>query len=635
MKTRVLVTCVGSGVGQSVVDSLNLSRNFYIVGCDGNPNVYAHSFCDKFYVVKGIYEDNYIENIIENALTEKIQIIIPGHDYELFLFSTNIDKFKSVGLEVLVSGADVIKASRNKKDWYNYFKPMGCSIVPTFELKEFLKNPDSSILPAIIKPAGGSASQGIFIINNIDEIPEDIGNDLIIQPYLFPEKSDNNYQKIKNMVDKGKFLQMSEISIQLIFDKNAKFKDIFISKNVLKNGVPVHIDPIKPKEFKHLDEILKFVPVLEEKGVMGPVNIQGRVTDKGIYFFEMNMRFTGITGNRALFGFNEVVYLVNNFLGKDAKLNGYSLNKVGVRQVACATIPKTTGINTITILGGGSNIGKYFIKKNIASTQKINLIVRESSIKKYEKMFAGYDNVQIISPVDEYLDNYLTESDALINFVSALANTTEEKMYEAIRFIQILIPRIAKAKISRIVNISSQSVYNQKLDEEKTEENEVFVDRAYAFQKVMMEELFASINQYNPLSKVVSLRLTRVLNPKDKEQCGFFGKIISELKKGNTVKIQTPLNKTNLIHIHDVSRAIGFVLYQMSNFEEPEIINVGGANISMQDFCKKVENIFLIKDQVIYDEQKSDKIVSIVDDSKFKLLGWKCEKSIDDIIKEI
>lgn len=634
-ETVVLVTCVGSGVGQSIIDSLNLNGGYNLIGCDGNRNVYAHSFCDKFIVVPNLYSECYVQHILDLCIENNVDIVIPGHDHELLIFAQKYQLFKDNGVELLISDPNIIEVSRDKKKWFDYFSSKGCSIVPTFKLKDFLDSPDLSIFPAIIKPTGGSASQGIYIVNEFNQIPNILEDNLIIQPYLFPEKLDRNYQRIKSMVDKGKFLQMSEISIQLIFDKEAKFKNVFISNNVLKNGVPVHVDPINPKEFKYLDDVLKFVPVLEGNNVRGPVNIQGRVTDKGIYFFEMNMRFTGITGNRALLGFNEVAYLVNNFLGKDAKLKEYSFNKVGVRQVACTTIPRTTEIKELTILGGGSNVGEYFIKKNISPKVKVSLIARESSVEKYKKLFENYNNIQIISDTDEYLDNYLTSSDALVNFVSALANTSEEKIYDAIRFVQRLIPKITKAKIAKIINISSQSVYNQSLDEEKTEESEVLIDRAYAFQKIMMEDLFASVNQFNPLTKVVSLRLTRILNPEDIEQCGFFGKVVSELKNGNLIHIQTPLNKTNLIHVQDVSNVINFMLNKMNDFETTMKINVGGGNISMKEFSQKTQEVLSLEGIVTYGKQESAKIASVVDDSKIRQLGWGNEKSIIDIIKEM
>ena len=189
--TTILVTCVGSGVGQSVIDSLNLQRDFRIIGCDGNPNVYAHSFCDKLYVVPSLYSEGYTDYILKLCLENQVDVVIPGHDHELVIFAKEYDKFKSNGIEVIVSEPKLIAISRDKQEWYDFFTPLGCKIVPTVSVKEFLKNPDTDILPAIVKPSGGSASQGISIINDFKEL-EGLNEEDIIQPYLFPEKTDKN-----------------------------------------------------------------------------------------------------------------------------------------------------------------------------------------------------------------------------------------------------------------------------------------------------------------------------------------------------------------------------------------------------------------------------------------------------------
>ncbi|PIE87791.1 MAG: hypothetical protein CSA04_05210 [Bacteroidetes bacterium] len=634
--TSVLVTCVGSGIGQSVIDSLNLSRDYYIVGMDGNMAVYAHGFCDAFYPLPRISEEGYIEYVIGKALKERVDIVIPGHDAELHLFACNVEKFHNAGLEVLISEPDLIKISRNKKEWYDYFQGKGCRIAPTFFVKDYLKQPDLSLLPAIVKPVGGSASQGVSIINRLDDLKAMDGA-LILQPYLFPEKSDENYSKIAAMVAKGKFIQRSEISTQLIFDRHATFKGLFISKNVLKNGVPIHIEPMDPEKFQYLDEILRFVPLLEAKGVKGPVNIQGRVTEKGIYFFEMNMRFTGITGNRAQLGFNEVAYLVNNFLGKPAKLGRYTLGKVGVRQVACTTIASSKSGNIATVLGAGSHVGRGVIKRIAKEFSKINVIARPGSMAKYQRLFKDVEHLHIVNMEQESVLHCLTESTVLINFVSALANTPQEESYEAILFIQRLLPRIVKAKIPRIVQISSQSVYDSSLDKEKTEEDALCLSTPYAFQKRMMEELFASVNDYYPHSKVVSLRLARVLDPSDRVQCGFFGRIVEACCASESLHIHKPLNRTNLLHIEDVAGAILFVLEKMDAFERPEIMNVGGTeNMSIREFCEEVEKMVSSQQKIVtYGAQSAVEVASTLDCSKLRRMGWKNTKTVKDIISAL
>lgn len=635
--TTVLVTCVGSGVGQSVIDSLNLTRTFKIIGCDGNPNVYAHSYCDEFFVVPGLYSEGYTEYILELCIANNVNILVPGHDHELVLFGRAIDKFHENSIEVIVSDPAIIEVSRDKQEWYNYFAPLGCKIVPTISVREFLSSPDRSILPAIVKPSGGSASQGISIINDIGEV-DGLNPDDIIQPYLFPELSDPNYEKIVKAVKNGSFLQMSEISIQLIFNKDSKYQGVFISKNSLKNGVPVFVDPINPNTFEYIDEIMKFVPILESRAVRGPVNIQGRITPNGLYFFEMNMRFTGITGNRALLGFNEVNFLVRNFLNLDAKLDNYAINKVGVRQVACSTIQRQISKNDreiYTIFGGASKIGQEFVKRIQGMPVTVNLIVRNKSMEKYVQLFDSISTVNLISDDDPNLSQVLCQTDCLINFVSALAYEPEVKKFEAIRYIQRMSVLIAKAKITKIVNISSQSVYPQSLNVQKDESVMVDYSNSYSFQKIIIEDIFRSVKEYAPLTKVVSLRLPRVIIPSSPGQAGFFGKMIENYKNGLSTVIANPFNNTNLIHGDDVISAIEFVISKMSEQDFNEVINVSGHNLSLVEYTQFVQDEVVGEGKFVLESDETVHSSSMLNGTYLEQMGWNTTKSIRDIIKEL
>lgn len=636
----VLVTCVGSGVGQSAIDSLNIKREFKIIGCDGNPNVYAHSFCDQFFEVPGIYTDEYIEHILQLCIDNNVEVLIPGHDHELTLFAKDYKKFEDKGIKVIVSEPKIIAISRDKQDWYDFFAPLGCKIVPTTSVKEFLENPDETLFPAIVKPSGGSASQGISIVNQLSELENLKGED-IIQPYLFPEETDKNYQNIVNAVKKRNFVQLSEVSVQLIFNKQSIFTGIFISKNSLKNGVPVYVDPIDLDEFEYTSEILKFVPILEEHKVRGPVNIQGRVTPKGLLFFEMNMRFTGITGNRALLGFNEVDYLVRDALSiQNTELKSNAVNKVGVRQVACTTIPRQTqaGLSkkeVLTVLGGGSEVGKHFINKHYDNFEKIFLICRKESLESYSEIFKNYINVKIVEEKDVNATEYLCQSDVFINFVSALAYEDDVKKFEAIQFVHYWMNKVTKAKVPFVLNLSSQSVYPQQDNEEKDETYPTEIHSTYAFQKKMIEVFVEQVKEYSVYSTVINIRAARILNPKNKKQLGFFGEIVDKVKSGDSFSISHPSNNTNLIHISDVADAILYFIQFKDRTMLPKLINLGGENLSMEDYVEVAEGVMGKKANVIWGDNGKITSSSCLEINRMNDLGFFIKFKLKDIISEI
>ncbi|PXY02982.1 hypothetical protein DF185_02495 [Marinifilum breve] len=643
----VLVTCAGSGVGQSVLDSLNLTGRDLIIGCDMNENVFAFDYCHKFHITPGIYSENYLEFILNISKQEGVDIIIPGHDHELLLFAQNINLFKENKIEVLVASnsPDIIEISRDKYKWYDYFKEYGCSIVPTYLVTDFKKNPDPSIFPAIVKPSGGSASQGIEIIKKPDELSRAKDED-IIQPYLFPLENDSNYKTILNAVEAGRFVQMSEISVQIVFSKNSDIESVFISKNTLKNGVPVFVDTIDPDDFEYIDEINKFAEVLKSKKVIGPVNLQGRITNRGFLFFEMNMRFTGITGNRAKLGFNEVDYLVKDFLGDKSRLENKAFNKVGIRQVACLTKYRTNSElhskKIITVLGGSGFIGSYFVNEIIKSGEykEINLICRDSSFEKYLQMYNGNNCVSIIKESSPELESRYCQSDILVNFSSARANESEENMFKSIYFQYSQSQKIAKAGIPFIINISSQSVYDQKLDAVKKEKNSLSINNLYAFQKFIGEEFFKDLHKNYPYTRVLSLRFTRVVGVPHTEQKpdGFFAKIIENILGGESVNITNPMNKINLLDIRDAVDAIRyFISYDHKDLLDP-VINVGGTNLSMKEYCDSVLNSLNLnnKKHLIYlGDSQEVKVSSMVNTDLAESYSWKANYTVEDTIRNM
>lgn len=638
---NILVTCVGSGVGQSVVDSLFLTKRNNIIGCDANRNVYAYKYCTKFYTVPSIYADNYLEFILEICKNNDINLVIPGHDHELFLFSQERKRFENHDIKLMVSKPDLIKISRNKYDWYSFFNVRGCSVVPTMILADFKSNPDESFFPAIIKPVGGSASQGISIAFSMNDIHE-LSNEDIIQPYLLPKKDDVNYIPVKSALNNKEFIQRSEISVQLVFSSESILMGVFISRNSLKNGIPVFVEPIVPDDFDYFDEIMKFVSVCEEEKVIGPVNLQGRITEQGMYFFEMNMRFTGITGNRAYLGFNEVDYLVSNFLNLPAHLGSYAKRKLGVRQVACTTIPcgNDSTKKSICVLGAGSSFGSEFINELLKNDNfdEIYVISRESSVSRYEKIFSN-PRVEIVLSSDAKVETVYSKSDILVNFIGALADKPEIEIYDAILYQYDQVNKIMNSNIPLIINVSSQSVYNQSINSVKCESDEINIQNAYSFQKVLGEQFFSSLSDASPCSKVVSLRFSRILGAHFSEikVKGFFAKIIESILFDNEITIQNPLNNINIIDLRDAVDSIFHVINNEDKLTNSMILNVGGSNVTLREYCEDVVSVlgengfggvkFLESDLVSQS--------SIIDISRIVDLGWKPKHTIKNTIEAI
>ena len=90
---KIGISCIGSGVGQAVINSLRLSRlPFKTVGFGTNPFAFGAYDCDDFDYTKNIYEEGFIENLIEKCIEHKIDLVIPGLDDEALFYSQHLSK---------------------------------------------------------------------------------------------------------------------------------------------------------------------------------------------------------------------------------------------------------------------------------------------------------------------------------------------------------------------------------------------------------------------------------------------------------------------------------------------------------------------------------------------------------------
>jgi len=87
MKTTIGITCVGSGIGQSIIDALRLcGYNFRIIGFDLNPLSYGGVYCDVFYHSVAIRDlADCVNNAAKQIGLEQVPIRIePGKDERKF-----------------------------------------------------------------------------------------------------------------------------------------------------------------------------------------------------------------------------------------------------------------------------------------------------------------------------------------------------------------------------------------------------------------------------------------------------------------------------------------------------------------------------------------------------------------------
>jgi carbamoyl-phosphate synthase large subunit len=343
----IAVTAVGGGVGQSVLRALRLSSlPLRTIGFDTNPWSAGLYTCSKGYAIPHSSNPSFVERLLEKLLKERVKVLIAGSDPEIVAVSKARERFLASGISPITGSAEAVRLCRDKLAGYRFFKEHGIPFARTVSADKASALADEVGFPLIVKPVGGSASRGIPIAFNKAQLEQQLKDETkIVQEYLIPENWGKKRHELtrQDVYEDGVLLQKDEISIQIVYDHQANLLGKFTSRNVLKDGVPMLIDPVTAPKAEEI--ALKMASLLAEKGLVGPCNLQCKITELGPVFFEMNPRFTGITAVRAAMGFNEVEAilrraLLNEPLEEVKKRLKVPRNLVCSRYITEAVIPR-------------------------------------------------------------------------------------------------------------------------------------------------------------------------------------------------------------------------------------------------------------------------------------------------------
>ncbi len=639
-KIRVLVTCAGGGVGQSAIDGLRGQKDsYFILASDQQRFSYAIPDCDGFVDLPRIADPDYVKTVRQVCARYQIDVLIPGHDQELELFAQDSDGFAQVGTKVLVSDYPLVKLLRNKLEWARSFRQKTDRVVRSLSVGEVATAPDLTF-PMIAKPSGGSASSGLHILHGREDA---IGlpDDLVVQDFLYPRTTSPDYGPITAALAKKQTMQLSEISVQLLYAQDSTLMGRFASQNRLNNGIPVEIMPVDSEEiWRAVSEIETILAPYKPRG---PMNLQGRLTEDGLVFFEMNPRFTGITGNRVQFGFNEVDAACRNAVTTEMPKTRINYSKVGVRQVACRTWPAkrfafaddANPAKNIAVLGGTSWLGRTFASLCDDTDTQLVVISRPSSMDKAQEMFTDMAHVDVVSSDDASAVNALGWADALVNLASARPPSGTAAILASYEFQNSWLTKSVAANIPLIMNLSSQSVY-QPSDAAWDEEAKLAASTPYAFSKFAIEQHLGSLQNLSAQTTTVSLRLSRLFGAADGMRSSEYPHLcVQKALRGEEIEVQAPDTVFDLLDVRDAASAIQFFL----SGQHAGVFNIGSnQRTTVQDYLDKLGARALTKgypalqSKVLDGAPATETKGGYMDCSKAHQAGWQPEYTIENSI---
>ena len=291
-KYNILVTGVGAIIGYGIIQSLKKSNlNFNIFAIDIYDDAYGKNIADTFYQGVLASSADFVTFINTIVAKDKIDLIIPGIEQDLYNLFINKDK---INTKIVLNNELCINLSKDKWLTYNYLKEnFKLDLIPTLFSKGYKECVGELGLPFLLKPKSSYASKGIHIINNEREF--DFYSENQIENIIF--------QKIIGTMN-------SEFTVSVFGNGEGDFFDSIILKRELSGEGATSKATVVRSEIinSYVAELVKALKPV------GPTNIQIRVENTIPYLLEINPRISSACSLRTYFGYNEPEMCVNYFL---------------------------------------------------------------------------------------------------------------------------------------------------------------------------------------------------------------------------------------------------------------------------------------------------------------------------------
>ena len=645
---KVAISCVGSGIGQSVVESLKLSSlPIHTLGLDCNPLAFGLYETDSFKLVPRISDLSYISTLVETCSSESIDILIPASDEELLLIAEHKHRFEAEGSKLILAPFKAIEVCR-KKDLASHLPmPLSSLFVKTYSPKQAESELEggNQELPMLAKPRSGSGSAGVRIIRSLHDL-NSLDESFIVQEIACPLPEDENYEYFMAQLDAGKNSQVAEISIQLVFDRKSEIIGKMMTYNRLKNGVPVEIQFYdNPGLWDSLNPLIEYFKSLK---FTGPLNIQGRLTNTGLKLFEMNARFTGISGLRAQLGFNEVEACILDLMGEKSQQLTYNPNYFGIRQTANKRVhysinPQPNRFEdksemTILISGINGYLGRALVEAlGEANNLRILGIVRSKVEIKTDEL-KGID-LYDVEDIRSGLLNFGI-ADCFVHCAFARPFKGAEEIRKSLDLTAELFQLAATFETRSIINISSQSVYGQS-EGPWSEESIVAPESVYGLAKYSSELMLGKLCKNSSHIRFTSLRLASLCGPSEHlKPVDILSKFVNQVKSGEDLVIDSPSLMMERLDVRDAAAAIVQLISNDDKSWAP-VYNLGNPKkISLEDLASTIKKIG--KDdfgmngtEVHLNALKTSNYIGM-NSSKFMAdTGWEPKISVEESIRDL
>ena len=300
MKT-VVITGVGGPLGQALIKAARQSTvPCRIVGTDRSALSIGLDWVESPQLLPDAADpERYLREVRRVCTSERATLILPGSDQELEVLSNGAAELRErTGAIVVASPPDVLRVALDKLQTARFLEAAQLR----FPRTSALDDPGSVAqlvkdfgFPLIAKPCRGSGSRGLWKVRSWADINylQTLGGQMVLQEYLKPDDA--------------------EFTVAVYTQRDGQQTGSICLKRELVAG-----NTYRAWVNQHPAVLAESEAIVRALRPSGPCNVQLRMTHRGPVAFEINPRFSGTTGMRAHFGFNEVEMAIRDLaLGED------------------------------------------------------------------------------------------------------------------------------------------------------------------------------------------------------------------------------------------------------------------------------------------------------------------------------
>ena len=299
---NILVTGCGGDIGQSIGKILlksNYTKNLF--GIDISDKNVAQFIYPNFSVGLPFSHPDYLKNLEAFIEEHTIDIVIPIAEPELRFFS-NQNILNTIGRAKIITASSLaLEIGFDKFKTAEFLKNEKLPFPETFLAKDLKR---IEFFPVILKSKTGSGSKDIHKINTMNEFLFYTRNNIenyVVQEFL----SDKNGEFTCGLYRSSKGVIRSQIF-----------------KRELTGGYSGYGEVIENNDVTALLEKLAV-----KLDLVGSINVQLRITENLPKVFEINPRFSSTVLYRHFFGFEDLLWSIEDKLGYE--LSDYNENAIG------------------------------------------------------------------------------------------------------------------------------------------------------------------------------------------------------------------------------------------------------------------------------------------------------------------